>query len=66
MNHTEIMPIVYRSVTGLGGSLVAVVMPWQQDLEMWIRLAGGFLGLIVALLSIVSLAIIIKNNLQKK
>ena len=66
MNHTEIMPIVYRSVTGLCGSLVAVVMPWQQDLEMWIRLAGGFLGLIVALLSIVSLAIIIKNNLQKK
>lgn len=44
-----------KGTTGITGSLLAVILPWQEQLEWGVRMAGGFAGLIVAALSIYSI-----------
>jgi heme A synthase len=49
------MNLFLKTTSGMTGSIVAVVLPWQEHLEWGLRVAGAAAGLIVAILSIISL-----------
>lgn len=56
MNFSESLGLIAKSSAGLFGSVMAVVvLPWQEHLEWGLRIAGMIAGLIVAILSIISL-----------
>ena len=56
MNDHDIVAIFGKGAVGMCGSLLAVIMPWQEQLEFWLRTCGALLGVVVALLSVISLA----------
>lgn len=46
--HHSITYIISRGLTGMGGSIIAVVAPFQEQFEWWVRITGGMLGVLVA------------------
>lgn len=46
--HHSIPYIISRGLTGMGGSIIAVIAPFQEQLEWWVRITGGFLGVAIA------------------
>jgi heme A synthase len=52
---TYLLGVAWRSVAGVTGATFAAVMPWQEHMEWGVRMAGGLLGVAVALLTVVSL-----------
>ena len=44
--------ILSKGATGLLGSALAVISPYQQQLEWTIQILGGLLGIAVALVSL--------------
>jgi len=54
--HTHfILSSACKGVFGMAGSLLAVVMPWQEQLEWGVRVAGALAGIAVAVLTSISL-----------
>lgn len=44
-----------RALAGLSGSIFAVILPWQDQLDWGIRIAGGLIGILVGILSALAL-----------
>ena len=59
MNTGEILT---RGTTGVAGSIIAVVSPYQEQVEWTIQILGGLLGIAVA---VVSLYHLLKNKNKK-
>ena len=59
MNTSEILT---RGTTGVAGSIIAVVSPYQEQVEWTIQILGGLLGIAVA---VVSLYHLLKNKNKK-
>ena len=59
MNTGEILT---RGTTGVAGSILAVVSPYQEQVEWTIQILGGLLGIAVA---VVSLYHLLKNKNKK-
>ena len=59
MNTSEILT---RGTTGVAGSILAVVSPYQEQVEWTIQILGGLLGIAVA---VVSLYHLLKNKNKK-
>ena len=59
MNTSEILT---RGATGVAGSIIAVVSPYQEQVEWTIQILGGLLGIAVA---VVSLYHLLKNKNKK-
>ena len=59
MNTSEILT---KGTTGLAGSVLAVVSPYQEQVEWTIQILGGLLGIAVA---VVSLYHLLKNKNKK-
>ena len=59
MNTGEILT---KGTTGLAGSVLAVVSPYQEQVEWTIQILGGLLGIAVA---VVSLYHLLKNKNKK-
>jgi len=54
MNSHEFFSISARGLIGIGGSTLAVIMPWQENVEWGITVLGGALGILVAILAVIS------------
>jgi hypothetical protein len=54
--------ILVRGTTGLAGSTLAVLSPYQEQMEWTIQILGGLLGIAVA---VVSLYHLLKNKHKK-
>ena len=54
--------ILVRGTTGLAGSTLAVLSPYQEHMEWAIQILGGLLGIAVA---VVSLYHLLKNKNKK-
>tara|TARA_R110000824_G_scaffold334214_1_gene520775 strand:- start:197 stop:376 length:180 start_codon:yes stop_codon:yes gene_type:complete len=54
--------IITKGATGLAGSVLAVVSPYQEQVEWTIQILGGLLGIAVA---VVSLYHLLKNKNKK-
>jgi hypothetical protein len=54
--------ILVRGTTGLAGSTLAVLSPYQEHMEWAIQILGGLLGIAVA---VVSLYHLLKNKHKK-
>ena len=53
MSHpTTCTQLIANGLAGVGGSCLAVVSTFQEQLEWWVRISGGFLGIVVALITI--------------
>lgn len=50
-----IFGVVWRGLSGISGALFAVILPWQDQLDWGIRIAGGLIGLLVGILSAIAL-----------
>ena len=59
MNTGEILT---KGTTGVAGSILAVVSPYQEQVEWTIQIMGGLLGIAVA---VVSLYHLLKNKNKK-
>ena len=59
MNTGEILT---KGATGVAGSIIAVVSPYQEQVEWTIQILGGLLGIAVAVVSLYHL----KKNKRKK
>jgi len=59
MNTSEILT---KGATGVAGSIIAVVSPYQEQVEWTIQIMGGLLGIAVA---VVSLYHLLKNKNKK-
>jgi len=59
MNTGEILT---KGTTGVAGSILAVVSPYQEQVEWTIQILGGLLGIAVA---VVSLYHLLKNKNKK-
>ena len=59
MNTGEILT---KGTTGVAGSIIAVVSPYQEQVEWTIQILGGLLGIAVA---VVSLYHLLKNKRKK-
>ena len=59
MNTSEILT---RGATGMAGSTLAVLSPYQEHMEWAIQILGGLLGIAVA---VVSLYHLLKNKHKK-
>tara|TARA_R100001244_G_C5145100_1_gene128641 strand:- start:38 stop:217 length:180 start_codon:yes stop_codon:yes gene_type:complete len=59
MNTSEILT---KGATGVAGSIIAVVSPYQEQVEWTIQILGGLLGIAVA---VVSLYHLLKNKRKK-
>tara|TARA_Y100001951_G_C11140791_1_gene183520 strand:- start:330 stop:509 length:180 start_codon:yes stop_codon:yes gene_type:complete len=59
MNTSEILT---KGTTGVAGSILAVVSPYQEQVEWTIQILGGLLGIAVA---VVSLYHLLKNKRKK-
>ncbi len=59
MNTSEILT---KGATGVAGSVIAVVSPYQEQVEWTIQILGGLLGIAVA---VVSLYHLLKNKNKK-
>jgi len=59
MNTGEILT---KGATGLAGSTLAVISPYQEQMEWTIQILGGLLGIAVA---VVSLYHLLKNKNKK-
>mgnify|MGYP003681080494 FL=1 len=59
MNTGEILT---KGATGVAGSIIAVVSPYQEQVEWTIQILGGLLGIAVA---VVSLYHLLKNKNKK-
>ena len=59
MNTGEILA---KGTTGLAGSTLAVLSPYQEQMEWTIQILGGLLGIAVA---VVSLYHLLKNKHKK-
>ena len=59
MNTSEMLT---RGTTGIAGSALAVISPYQQQMEWTIQILGGLLGIAVA---VVSLYHLLKNKNKK-
>ena len=59
MNTSEILT---KGATGVAGSILAVVSPYQEQVEWTIQILGGLLGIAVA---VVSLYHLLKNKNKK-
>jgi hypothetical protein len=59
MNTSEILT---KGATGVAGSIIAVVSPYQEQVEWIIQILGGLLGIAVA---VVSLYHLLKNKNKK-
>jgi|TARA_R110000824_G_scaffold104942_3_gene248673 hypothetical protein len=59
MNTSEILT---KGATGVAGSIIAVVSPYQEQVEWTIQILGGLLGIAVA---VVSLYHLLKNKNKK-
>jgi hypothetical protein len=59
MNTSEILT---KGTTGVAGSILAVVSPYQEQVEWTIQILGGLLGIAVA---VVSLYHLLKNKNKK-
>ena len=59
MNTGEILT---KGATGVAGSILAVVSPYQEQVEWTIQIMGGLLGIAVA---VVSLYHLLKNKRKK-
>ena len=59
MNTGEILT---KGATGVAGSILAVVSPYQEQVEWTIQILGGLLGIAVA---VVSLYHLLKNKNKK-
>ena len=59
MNTGEILT---KGATGVAGSIIAVVSPYQEQVEWTIQILGGLLGIAVA---VVSLYHLLKNKRKK-
>jgi len=59
MNTSEILT---KGATGVAGSIIAVVSPYQEQVEWTIQIMGGLLGIAVA---VVSLYHLLKNKRKK-
>lgn len=51
----ESLETAAKGITGILGSSLAVILPWQEQMEWGVRVAGGLLGVLVAILSVVSI-----------
>ncbi len=54
--------IITKGATGMAGSALAVISPYQQQMEWTIQILGGLLGIAVA---VVSLYHLLKNKNKK-
>ena len=54
--------ILSRGVTGVLGSTIAVIAPYQEYIQWVIQLLGGLLGITVAVLTLLNL---IRNKRKK-
>ena len=54
--------IITKGTTGVAGSILAVVSPYQEQVEWTIQIMGGLLGIAVA---VVSLYHLLKNKRKK-
>ena len=54
--------ILTKGATGMAGSVLAVISPYQQQMEWTIQILGGLLGIAVA---VVSLYRLLKNKNKK-
>ncbi len=41
-----------NGVTGLAASLLSVIATWQEQLDWWIRISAGLVGLMIALVTL--------------
>lgn len=46
---------IKNGLTGMIASIGSVTMTFAQDLEIWVRLAGSCLGLVIAFLTLCNL-----------
>jgi hypothetical protein len=44
--------IILNGLTGLAASTFSVITTFQEQLEWWVRISGGLLGILVALVSV--------------
>jgi hypothetical protein len=44
--------IASNGITGMAGSVLSVIATWQEQLEWWIRLSAGTVGLLIALVTL--------------
>lgn len=45
----------YNGIAGLLASTASVITTFQQQLEWWVRISGGMIGLLIALVTLVRL-----------
>jgi len=53
MDDTHTYNLINGAV-GMAGSLFAVLTTFQEQLEWWIRVTGGLLGIIIALITLLN------------
>lgn len=41
------------ATVGVSASIIAVITSFQQDIEWWVRIATSFVGLLIAILSLI-------------
>lgn len=42
-----------NAVVGVSASIIAVITSFQQEIEWWVRIATSFVGLMIAILSLI-------------
>jgi len=55
---------IINAITGISGGVFAVLTSYQEQLEFWIRVTGGMLGIAVALVSLLTLICKFIKNLK--
>ncbi len=55
MMHDSHTHTILNGIVGMVGSIFAVLTTFQEQVEWWIRVTGGLLGILVALASLISL-----------
>jgi sorbitol-specific phosphotransferase system component IIC len=43
-----------NGIIGISGSLFAVLTTFQEQLEFWVRITGGLLGILIALITLLN------------
>lgn len=44
--------VIYNGVAGICGSVLGVISPLQTEIEWWIRIVAGLLGIVVTVLTV--------------
>jgi len=47
--------IISKGIVGVSGSALGIITTFQTDLEWWVRIVGGLLGIAVAIVTLIKL-----------